>query len=160
MKKKNKYNAKKTTSNGVSCDSKLESKYFNVLLLKKEKGEIKDFKRIVKGKNKTLGENECFGTFELIPAFKDGNKRYGSMSYTPDFKVIHNDDSIEYIETKGFLTQTIEVYVKLFRYLYPDVKLSMVSESKKYGDEYGFIDYYKLKEIRKINRKVKQVKNT
>lgn len=157
---KNKYNAKKTKSNGVNCDSKLENKYFNVLSLKKEKGEIKDFKRIVKGKNKELNEGEIRCTFELIPSFKDGDKKYGSITYTPDFQVTLNDGTIEYIETKGFLNQVSELYIKLFRYFYPDVKFSMISESKKYGDEYGFIDYYKLKKIRANNKKAKKVKNT
>ena len=77
------------------------------------------------------------------------------MTYTPDFLIYHNDGSIEYIDVKGMTTQQGELRVKLFNYFYRDLKLSIVARSLKYGDEYGFIDYYELQKLRRKNIKRK-----
>ena len=52
-------------------------------------------------------------------------------------------------------TQQGELRIKLFNYFYRDLKLSIVASSLKYGDEYGFIDYYELQKIRRKNTKKK-----
>lgn len=78
------------------------------------------------------------------------------MTYTPDFLIYHNDGSIEYIDVKGMTTQQGELRIKLFNYFYKDLKLSIVARSLKYGDEYGFIDYYELQKIRRENTKKKR----
>ena len=80
------------------------------------------------------------------------------MTYTPDFLIYHNDNSEEYIDVKGQATQQGELRIKLFNERYRDLKLSIVARSIKYGDKYGFMDFYELKKIRVKNKKRKNGK--
>ena len=45
---------------------------------------------------------------------------------------------------------------KLFNYVYKDKKLSIVARNLKYGDKYGFVDFYELKKIRAKNKKKRE----
>ena len=136
-----KYNSKKITIDGITFDSKDEAMYYNALKIRKFKEEIKNF--------------ELQPKFILIEGFKKDGKTYRPITYTPDFTIYHNDNSIEYVDVKGMTTQQGELRIKLFNWKYRDKKLSIVARSIKYGDEYGFIDYYELQKIRKKNRRYK-----
>ena len=136
-----KYNSKKITIDGITFDSKDEAMYYNALKIRKFKEEIKNF--------------EIQPKFTLIEGFKKNGKTYRPITYTPDFLIYHNDNSEEYIDVKGMTTQQGELRIKLFNWKYRDKKLSIVARSLKYGDEYGFIDYYELQKIRKKNRRYK-----
>lgn len=136
-----KYNSKKITIDGITFDSKDEAMYYNVLKIRKFKEEIQNF--------------ELQPKFILIEGFKKDGKTYRPITYTPDFTIYHNDNSIEYVDVKGMTTQQGELRIKLFNWKYRDKKLSIVARSIKYGDEYGFIDYYELQKIRKNNRRDK-----
>lgn len=136
-----KYNSKKITIDGITFDSKDEAMYYNALKIRKFKEEIKNF--------------ELQPKFILIEGFKKDGKTYRPITYTPDFTIYHNDNSIEYVDVKGMTTQQGELRIKLFNWKYRDKKLSIVARSIKYGDEYGFIDYYELQKIRKNNRRDK-----
>lgn len=134
-----KYLSHKTTVEGIVFDSKDEAKYYEALKIRKYRGEIQNF--------------ELQPKFTLINGFKKNGKTYRAITYTPDFTIYHNDGSVEYVDVKGMTTQQGELRIKLFNYFYKDLKLSIVSRSLKYGDSYGFIDYYELKKIRSNNRK-------
>lgn len=134
-----KYLSHKTTVDGIVFDSKDEAKYYEALKIRKYRGEIQNF--------------ELQPKFTLINGFKKDGKTYRAITYTPDFTIYHNDGSVEYVDVKGMTTQQGELRIKLFNYFYKDLKLSIVSRSLKYGDSYGFIDYYELKKIRSKNRK-------
>lgn len=134
-----KYLSHKTTVDGIVFDSKDEAKYYEALKIRKYRGEIQNF--------------ELQPKFTLINGFKKNGKTYRAITYTPDFTIYHNDGSVEYVDVKGMTTQQGELRIKLFNYFYKDLKLSIVSRSLKYGDSYGFIDYYELKKIRSNNRK-------
>lgn len=136
-----KYNSKKIVVDGITFDSKDESKYYESLKIRKSKGEIQNF--------------ELQPKFTLIEGFKKDGKTYRAITYTPDFTIYHNDGSVEYVDVKGMTTQQGELRIKLFNWKYRDKKLSIVARSLKYGDKYGFIDFYELQKIRKRNRKVK-----
>lgn len=101
------YHSKKTVVDGYEFDSILESEYYLRLRLLKAAGEIKDFK--------------LQPTFLLQPKFKDDLGTCREISYTPDFQVYHNDDSIEIVEVKGYETPEFKIRFKLFRYLMKDV---------------------------------------
>ncbi|MZK87419.1 DUF1064 domain-containing protein, partial [Clostridium beijerinckii] len=128
-----KYNSKKITVDGYTFDSMDESKYYQALLIRKAKGEIVNF--------------EMQPKFTLIPGFKKQGKTFKAMTYTPDFLIYHNDGSEELIDVKGFSTQQGELRYKLFNYFYQDKKLTWVARNLKYGDKYGFIDYFELKKV-------------
>ena len=136
-----KYLSKKITVDGITFDSKDESKYYESLKIRKSKGEINNF--------------ELQPKFILVEGFKKEGKTYRAITYTPDFTIYHNDGSVEYVDVKGMTTQQGELRIKLFNWKYRDKKLSIVARSIKYGDKYGFIDYYELQKIRRNNRKVK-----
>lgn len=134
-----KYLSHKTVVDGITFDSKDEAKYYEALKIRKYRGEIQNF--------------ELQPKFTLVQGFKKNGKTYRAITYTPDFVIYHNDNSEEYIDVKGITTQQGELRIKLFNHFYRDLKLSIVSRNLKYGDEYGFIDYYELQKIRRRNRR-------
>ena len=136
-----KYLSHKTVVDGITFDSKDEAKYYEALKIRKYRGEIQNF--------------ELQPKFTLIQGFKKNGKTYRAITYTPDFVIYHNDNSEEYIDVKGMTTQQGELRIKLFNHFYRDLKLSIVARNLKYGDEYGFIDYYELQKIRRKNRRIK-----
>ena len=135
----NKYLSHKTVVDGITFDSKDEAKYYEALKIRKYRGEIQNF--------------ELQPKFTLIQGFKKNGKTYRAITYTPDFVIYHNDNSEEYIDVKGMTTQQGELRIKLFNHFYRELKLSIVARNLKYGDEYGFIDYYELQKIRRRNRR-------
>lgn len=134
-----KYLSHKTVVDGITFDSKDEAKYYEALKIRKYRGEIQNF--------------ELQPKFTLIQGFKKNGKTYRAITYTPDFVIYHNDNSEEYIDVKGMTTQQGELRIKLFNHFYRGLKLSIVARNLKYGDEYGFIDYYELQKIRRRNRR-------
>ena len=134
-----KYLSHKTVVDGITFDSKDEAKYYEALKIRKYRGEIQNF--------------ELQPKFTLIQGFKKNGKTYRAITYTPDFVIYNNDNSEEYIDVKGMTTQQGELRIKLFNHFYRDLKLSIVARNLKYGDEYGFIDYYELQKIRRRNRR-------
>lgn len=130
-----KYHSIPTFVDDIPFDSKLESLFYEHLKERLAKGEIKKF---------TLQP-----VYELTPAFEKNGKKVRAMSYTPDFLIRHNDDTMEAIEIKGFMTQASEMRIKLFNYRYQNIKLTVLSYVKKRG---GWIDYYELKKQRKENK--------
>lgn len=136
-----KYNNKKTTIDDIVFDSKNEALYYQMLKEMKTKGLIKDF--------------ELQPKFILQEGFEKDEKKYRAINYIADFRVINNDDSFYVVDVKGMLTTEFKIKMKLFNYKYPDIELRLISRSVKYGNEYGFIDYYTLQNIRKQNRRVK-----
>ncbi len=134
-----KYLSHKTVVDGITFDSKDEAKYYEALKIRKYRGEIQNF--------------ELQPKFTLVQGFKKNGKTYRAITYTPDFVIYHNDNSEEYVDVKGMTTQQGELRIKLFNHFYRDLKLSIVSRNLKYGDEYGFIDYYELQKIRRRNRR-------
>ena len=137
----NKYNNKKTVIDGITFDSKDESLYYQALKNMKANGLIKDF--------------ELQPKFILQESFVKDGKKYRAIHYIADFKVINNDGSFYIVDIKGILTTEFKIKLKLFNYKYPDIELRLISRSVKFGDEYGFINYYKLQELRKQNKKSK-----
>ena len=136
-----KYNNKKTIVDGITFDSRDESLYYEALKNMKANGLIKDF--------------ELQPKYLLQEAFVKNDKKYRPITYIADFKVINNNGSFYIVDVKGILTTEFKIKMKLFNYKYPDIELRLISRSIKFGDEYGFINYYELQDIRKQNKKSK-----
>src|SRR5690606_24502080 len=83
-KRKNKYNAKKQEFGGRKYDSKFEAKYAEDLEWRKKAGEI----------------------LEIKPQYKIDIKVNGVhiTNYYCDFRVVLADGTVQYHETKGFMT--------------------------------------------------------
>ena len=67
--------------------------------------------------------------------------KYGTRSYTPDFKIFNNDGSIEYFEVKGYMDSKSKTKLKRMAKYYPETKLTLVER-----DEYMAI-YKQLKNM-------------
>lgn len=130
-----KYNSRKVTIDGIRFDSKEEARYYELLKHKRASGEILNY--------------ELQPKYELQPAFKRDGKTVRAICYIGDFMIYHNDGSEEVIEIKGYPTETALLKRKLLMYRYPDLKLTWLSRSIKWGDADGWIEYDELKKRRK-----------
>lgn len=139
-----KYNNKKVIIDDIEFDSKDESIYYLLLKQQKESGLIKDFQLQPK--------------YELVPKFEYRGKKRQAVTYTPDFNVIHLDDSITAVDVKsiGTATQQGELRRKLFEYRFPNINLIWVCRNLKHGDTEGWILYEDLKKIYRDNKKKKK----
>jgi hypothetical protein len=141
---KTKYNSNKTIVDGITFDSKDESIYYQYLKFKKSNGDIKDF--------------ETQPKYTVIDKFEKLGVKTMAITYSPDFKVYHNDGSVELIDVKsiGATTQQGELRRKLFDHRYAE-KLTWVCRNLKHGDADGWIEYGELKKKLAKQRKEKQV---
>jgi len=112
----NKYHAKSTQYAGQTYHSKLEAAYAAELDLRKKAGDIKDWERQVCLQLKINGENIA--------------------KYYIDFVILHNDGSKEYVETKGFETETWRIKWKILEATFdnefkkhPDDRLTIIKQS-------------------------------
>lgn len=136
-----KYNNKKVTIDGITFDSKDESLYYLMLKSQKETGWIKDF--------------ELQPKYELVPKFEYQGKKRQAITYSPDFNIIHHDNSITAVDVKsmGTATQQGELRRKMFEFKYPNIKLVWVCRNLKHGDNDGWVLYEDLKKIYAKNKK-------
>jgi len=106
---KNKYKALPAYYNGFTYASIKEMKYAMDLDFRKKVHDIKDWDKQIK-----------------IPLIVNGVK---VCTYIPDFKVIHNNDTIELVEVKGFKTSVFKLKLKLFKATYlkenPEIKYTI-----------------------------------
>lgn len=96
-----KYNAKKTTIDGITFDSRREAKRYSELKLMERAGAISDLRRQVR--------------YELIPAFDVQGKHYRPTSYVADFVYVDTKTGKEIVEdVKGMRTPIYRLKAKLF----------------------------------------------
>lgn len=132
-----KYNAKKVEYKGIVFDSKVECEYYQYLE-KKMNGV-------------TYNRIEIQPRYELIPKF--GNQR--KTEYIADFALYLDNDLIEVIDVKGMATTTAKLKAKLFRYKYPEVKLTWICKAPKYTG----LEWIEYEELIKVRRKRKRENN-
>jgi hypothetical protein len=89
--------------------SRWEANYGRYLEFLKQHGHIKDW----------LHEPDVF--------WFEGVKR-GCVSYLPDFKVINNDDSLEYHEVKGWMDDRSKTKIRRMAKYYPNIKLRVIGK--------------------------------
>ena len=110
QKRQNKYNAKSTIYNGISYHSIKEAAYAQELDLRVKAKDIKSWDRQIKISLDVNGYHIC--------------------NYYIDFKIIHNDKSVELVEVKGFVTEVWRLKWKLFEAIYseehPEITLTVV----------------------------------
>ena len=81
-----------------------------------------------------LKEHEEIGAWEYEPeVFYFESIKRGTRSYTPDFRVTHNDGSIEYHEVKGWMDQKSRTKLKRMAKYYPDVPIVLVDKDAYYA---------------------------
>ena len=89
--------------------SKLEYNYALYLSFLKERGQIKDW------------------FYEPDKFWFDGI-RAGVTNYRPDFKIIENNDSFYYVETKGYLNAKDKTKLKRMKKYHPEIDLRLVMQ--------------------------------
>lgn len=106
MYKYNKYHANKITVNGITYDSKKESKRALELQFLERIGQIQDLKQQVE--------------FVLQEGFTNNQgKKIRSIVYIGDFAYIKDGKKIVE-DSKGFRTKEYKIKKKLFEYKYPE----------------------------------------
>lgn len=108
LEKVSKYGARKKEYNGTVYASAFEARYAAQLDWRKKAGDIKDWSSQVTFHLKVNEQLIC--------------------KYIIDFVIIHNDNSKEYIETKGFETRDWKIKRKLFKALYPQLNYKVVKQ--------------------------------
>lgn len=108
-----KYGAKRTEVDGISFDSKAESRYYQQLKLLLRSGEIIDI--ILQPK------------FNLLPSYTKNGHKIRGIDYVADFLVTYKDGRKEIIDVKGAKTDVYKVKKKWFEHKYPDLTIKEVS---------------------------------
>lgn len=109
LRTQNKYHNQSQEVNGIRYDSKKEAAYAQELNYRMKAKDIKDW-------------------FRQVKISLDVNEKH-ICNYIIDFVVVHNDEMIEYVEVKGFATDTWRLKFKLFEALYsdkPNTRLTVV----------------------------------
>lgn len=124
MKKGNKFNAKRTSYEGIAFDSEAELQRYQQLKSMQHKGEIQNLR--------VHGHPDC--KFLLVPKQKRDGRAIRELSYIPDFVYIENDTVI-YEDVKGMITPEFKIKVKLVYYMFPKAILRFVvkRQNKKQG---------------------------
>lgn len=133
--KKHKYNARKTVVDGISFDSKAEAEYYKHLKYLQSINVVRSF--------------YLQPVINIIPNFKYDGKTIRKMDYRLDFKVEYTDGTTEYIDIKGMATTDAKMKLKLARYFNQDKKITWISRSLKYGDDFGWIEFDELQKKRR-----------
>lgn len=111
--RRHKFNAKKTTVDGITFDSKLEARRYTELKLLERAGTITDLQLQPK--------------FLLQEKFKDRTgKTHRSIHYIADFQYV--EDGVDVVEdTKGYKGVAVfNVKKKLFLYRYPEYDFRII----------------------------------
>lgn len=111
---KNKYNAKKTTVDGITFDSRKEAKRYTELKFLEKSGEITNL--------------SIQPEYEICPRWSDGKKTHRRRVYRPDFK--YNQDGKVIVEDvkggKATITEASSLRMAIFRQMYQHIELRLV----------------------------------
>lgn len=110
----NKYRAKSTVYNGVYYHSRLEAAYAMELDMRLKAKDIKSWTGQIR-----------------VPFVMNGIK---ICTYIVDFRIEHNDGSIEWVETKGFVTDVARIKMRLFEAFFlkehPNERYTVVKQGR------------------------------
>jgi len=147
FKTQNKYFAHKTEYNGIEYHSKKEA---DKIIINNDK--FKPFGNVKRGTYDINGKKIFFrskweANYALYLDFLIKQKEIkkweyepkkfifeqiqsGTRSYTPDFKIIKNNNNIEWHEVKGHMTASGKTKIKRFKKYYPEEKLILIEEEE------------------------------
>lgn len=110
--KGNKFGRKKQMINGIVFDSIAESEYYLHLLSLRQSGVVHHF--------------EMQQMFQLQPGYEKYGRKVRPIEYVADFVVYYTDQSVEVVDVKGHQTRDSRLKQKLFDYVWPEHKLTMM----------------------------------
>lgn len=116
LRRRNKYNAKKTVIDNIEFHSRAEARYYNELKLRERAKDILFYRLQPR--------------FRLQDGFEKNGVKHRPIDYVADFEIHHNDGSIEIVDVKGApLTQVFRIKQKMFEKKFP-LKLTLVKWDK------------------------------
>lgn len=108
-----KYKNKKVVVNGITFDSRKESKRYSELKFMERCGLIKNL--------------ELQKSYELQPKFRKNNKAYQKITYIADFTYYDVErEQIVVEDVKGYKTDVYKLKKKLFEYKYPELEVKEI----------------------------------
>lgn len=160
---------KKTTIDGITFDSKMESDYYVYLKAEKKAKRIKSFtlqpEFILQPKHFVMNGKVYIETDKDYKEADKQRKKYNkenpdnkiqivqAIKYISDFFIVYPDDSVKTIDVKGIKTADFKLKEKMFNFKYPDMNLECVTwdgPSKKWLE---YSEYEKAKKARKKTKK-------
>ena len=103
--KRNKYNARRVTVDGISFDSRKEADYYSALKLQLRAGLIKGFCR--------------------QPRFPLTENSLRAVEYVSDFIVFNNDGPADIVDVKGMETDVFRLKMKQMRERFPKLEVKL-----------------------------------
>ena len=162
---------KKTTIDGITFDSKMESDYYVYLKEEKKAGRIKNFdlqpEFILQPKHFIMNGKvhaETDDTYkEMDKLRKKHNKEnpdnkiqiIQAIKYISDFQIINPDDSVKTIDVKGIKTADFKLKEKMFNFKYPSMNLECVIWD---GPSKSWLEYSEYEKAKKERKKKKTKK--
>lgn len=135
-----KYKSRRVTIDWIKFDSKLEAAYYVYLKDQELFGNVKLLK--------------LQPSYELQPAFKCWFwEKIRRISYIWDFLIEDKDWETVVVDIKWLPTETALLKRKMFKYKYPNIKLSWLCFVKKY---WWWIEYDILKRLRRADKRAKK----
>lgn len=110
---RSKYSNRKTVKHGIQFDSKMESEYYDILLLRQRAGQISEL---------TLQPE-----FTLLPSFKRNGRTVRGVKYKGDFMYLEDGKTVV-VDVKGVETKDFIIKSKLFLSQHPDKELILVTK--------------------------------
>lgn len=144
----------KTTIDGITFDSKMESEYYTYLKELKAKGEVIEFelqpKYLLQDKYIIVDGQVVLGSDTNFTKIKKQSKvkTIAAIQYIADFKVWYKDGTIKVIDPKGQSTPEFEIKKKLLLMKYPDIDFQVLVKSKG-----KWVDYYEYKKEQRARKR-------
>lgn len=173
-KSEGKISHKKTTIDGITFDSKMESEYYTYLKEEKKAGRILDFELqpVFELQPKYIYFDGIMVT-EHDPRYNDINKarqKYNKLNpdnkvnivqaikYKSDFKITYNDNSVKVVDVKGVKTADFKLKEKMFNFRYPHIPFECVIWDGPSKAWLEYSEYEAAKKSRKAARETKKKK--
>lgn len=58
------------------------------------------------------------------------NQKRGAISYTPDFRIDHNDGTTEWVEIKGWMTPASRSKLRKMKKYHPEIKIKLIEATE------------------------------
>ena len=153
----------KTVIDGITFDSKMESKKYEELKDQLEKGLIKAFELqpefVLQDKYIIVDGQVIEGSHPDFNKIKRKTKAetVRAIKYKGDFLVTELDDTQRVIDTKGLSTTEFEIKKKLFMFKYPHLRLDVIIFNEKTQTWDDFYEYNKeLRAAKRARKKEKE----
>lgn len=162
---------KKTTIDGITFDSKMESDYYIYLKQEKKAGRVLDFK--------------LQPVFELQPKYfyfkgqmvTEDNPKYNEINklrlkhnrenpndkvnivqaikYISDFMITYKDGSVKVVDIKGIKTADFKIKEKMFNFRYPELNFECIIWD---GPSKAWLEYSEYEAAKKARKAAKKKK--